>query len=193
MRNALVAGVQQPSRTRSQHPPLPVSVALAAAKVGRKPRLTHAWSEQKEAQQMLRKACERMRHQLIALPAFGVSTSHIQHVQVCVCVCVCARARVCPCPARTIRSRRREEVEPMEPWRRRLGRCLAIEEPPVRTRNMLSRCVAMLSRLRFSATQPRPGSRRDLCCRASRRKASRCRRQGFGPRTEVEAGCAPAS
>jgi len=43
---------------------------------------------------MLRKACERMRHQLIALPAFGVSTSHIQHVQVCVCVCVCARACV---------------------------------------------------------------------------------------------------
>jgi hypothetical protein len=117
--------------------------------------------------------------------------AHTARPGVRVCVCVCARARVCPCPARTIRSRRREEVEPMEPWRRRLGRCLAIEEPPVRTRNMLSRCVAMLSRLRFSATQPRPGSRRDLCCRASRRKASRCRRQGLGPRLRWKRGVPP--
>ena len=48
------------------------------------------WSEQKEAHQMLQKVCERMRHQLIALPSFGYSTSHIQHVQ----VRVCARVRV---------------------------------------------------------------------------------------------------
>ncbi len=50
--------------------------------------VTLGWPGQMEARQMLQRACEQLRHQLIALPVSGYSASQIRHVQVCACSCV---------------------------------------------------------------------------------------------------------